>query len=63
MLFAHHMAVELFGHEFAPETPMEHAVAFGIVGLALLLMTYGAFALVRDIGRRWRGESRRTAIS
>ena len=24
MLFAHHVAVELFGREFSPRTPLEH---------------------------------------
>ena len=28
-LFAHHMAVEFFGREFAPQTPLEHVCAFG----------------------------------
>ncbi len=62
-MFAHHMAVELFGHEFAPETPAEHAVAFGVGGLALFLMVYGAFAVVRDLRRRLREGKQQTAVS
>jgi len=62
-MFAHHMAVELFGHEFAPETPMEHALAFGVGGLALFLMVYGAFAVVRDLRRRLREGKERAAVS
>lgn len=51
-LFAHHVGVEFFGHEFAPETPMEHVMAFGITGVFLALVAYGAYAGVRDL-RRW----------
>jgi hypothetical protein len=52
-LLAHHIAVEIFGHEFSPETPLEHVVTFGITGVLLTLMVYGAYAAVRDF-RRWR---------
>jgi hypothetical protein len=51
-LFGHHVAVEFFGHEFSPETPLEHVVAFGIAGVVLALTVYGAYAVVRDF-RRW----------
>jgi hypothetical protein len=51
-LFAHHVAVELFGREFAPQTPLEHALAFGATGLVLALALYGAYAAVRDVVRR-----------
>jgi hypothetical protein len=51
-LFGHHIAVEFFGHEFSPETPMEHVMAFGITGVVLALVAYGAYAAVRDF-RRW----------
>jgi hypothetical protein len=44
-LFAHHMAVELFGREYSPRTPLEHALAFGTVGLVLALAAYGAWTL------------------
>jgi hypothetical protein len=53
-LFAHHIAVELFGREYSPETPMEHAVAFGLTGVVLALTAYGAYAVVRDLRRRLR---------
>jgi hypothetical protein len=52
-LFAHHLGVEFFGHEFAPETTLEHVMAFGITGIVLALTVYGAYAAVRDL-RRWR---------
>jgi hypothetical protein len=52
-LWAHHVAVEFFGREFSPETPLEHVMVFGITGVALGLMIYGACAAVRDL-RRWR---------
>jgi hypothetical protein len=54
LLLGHHVAVELFGREFSPETPLEHAVAFGLTGLFLALTAYGAYAAVRDLRRRWR---------
>ena len=47
-LFGHHIGVEFFGHEFSPETPMEHVVAFGIVGVLLALTVYGAYEALRD---------------
>ncbi len=48
-LFAHHVAVELFGREFSPTTPLEHICAFGSVGLVLALAGFGAWTLAR----RW----------
>ncbi|MFN4260580.1 MAG: hypothetical protein ACK4RK_14895 [Gemmataceae bacterium] len=52
MMLAHHVGIELFGREFAPETPMEHVIAFSIGGLIVALMVYGGYAAVRDV-RRW----------
>jgi hypothetical protein len=52
-LLAHHMGVEFMGREFAPETPMEHAIFLSIAVVVLGLMSYGAYAAVRDF-RRWR---------
>jgi hypothetical protein len=52
-LFAHHIAVEIFGKEYSPQTPMEHALVFGGTGLVVALVLYGAYAAVRDV-RRWR---------
>jgi hypothetical protein len=53
MVIAHHIGVEILGREFSPETPAEHALVFGITGIMLALMLYGAYAAVRDL-RRWR---------
>jgi MFS-type transporter involved in bile tolerance (Atg22 family) len=58
-LFAHHMGVELFGKEFAPETPLEHALAFFITGLLFALIVYGAYAACRDLLRWRRSEKER----
>lgn len=52
MVFGHHIGVELFGREFAPETPLEHAVMFGVTAVVLALVVYGAYAAVRDV-RSW----------
>ncbi len=46
-LFAHHMAVELFGREFSPHGTLEHVCAFGVVGLVLSLSAYGAWTLAQ----------------
>ena len=44
-LFAHHMAVELFGREFSPHGPIQHVCAFGAISLVLALSAYGAWTL------------------
>jgi hypothetical protein len=44
-LLAHHVAVELFGREFSPRTPLEHVFAFSAVGFVLALAGYGAWSL------------------
>lgn len=48
-LFAHHVAVELFGREFSPHTPLEHVCAFAVVGTILGLAAYGACVLSAKI--------------
>ncbi len=52
-LFAHHIAVEILGREFSPETPLDHVMVFGVSGVLLALMVYGAYAALRDL-KRWR---------
>jgi hypothetical protein len=59
-LLAHHVAVELFGAEYSPQTPLEHVMAFGLTGVVLALVIYGAYAGVRDV-RRWLTQ-RHTAL-
>jgi hypothetical protein len=59
-LFAHHVAVEFFGREYSPQTPLEHVLAFGLTGIVLALTAYGAYACFRDV-RRWL--RRRRALS
>ncbi len=57
ILFGHHteafLQIEIMGQPF-PTGPMEHGIAFGVAGVALLLTLYGAYAIVRDL-RRWLG--------
>jgi hypothetical protein len=57
-LFAHHtegyFEVEIMGRPF-PTGPQEHALAFGGTALALVLMGYGLYAIVRDVWRWRRG--------
>lgn len=62
-LLAHHIGVEFFGHEFSPETPLEHAVAFGLTGVFLALTAYGAYAAIRDLRRGLRGRKQRQAVA
>jgi hypothetical protein len=50
--FAHHMAVELFGREFAPQGTLQHICAFAAVGLILATSAYGAWALA---AKAWEG--------
>jgi hypothetical protein len=53
-LFAHHtrgfLEIEIMGREF-PTGPEEHALAFGLTAVAVVLMLYGVYALVRDVWR------------
>jgi hypothetical protein len=54
---AHHVAVELFGREYSPRTPLEHAMAFTAVGLVLALAIYGAWTLAAKATVRLRRRS------
>jgi hypothetical protein len=60
MLLGHHaegyFTIEILGRDF-PDGPMEHALGFGISAVVLVLVVYGAFALVRDL-IRWRRRAR-----
>ena len=55
MLLAHHVAVELFGREYSPRTPLEHACVFGAMALVLGLAVYGAWTLTRQVLASVRG--------
>ena len=57
-LFAHHVAVELFGREFSPQTPFEHICAFGTVGIILALAAYGGWTLAAKLTGRGRAKAR-----
>jgi hypothetical protein len=57
-LFAHHVAVELFGHEFSPKTPAEHICAFGVVGIILALAVYGGWTLAQKFLHKDRAKAR-----
>jgi hypothetical protein len=46
-LFAHHMAIELFGREFSPHSTLEHICAFGALSLLFGLSAYGAWTLAQ----------------
>ncbi len=57
-VFAHHMAVELFGREFSPHTVFEHICAFGAIGLILSLSVYGAWTLANKAVEEIRARRR-----
>lgn len=50
---AHHVAVELFGREFSPRTPLEHVCLFAALGLVVSLAGYGAWTLARPLLKRY----------
>jgi hypothetical protein len=58
LVFAHHMAVELFGREFSPHTTLEHVCAFGVVGLILATSAYGTWTLAAKLWERHRAGRR-----
>jgi hypothetical protein len=61
-LFGHHISLEIFGTEFAPESTLEHVMAFGITGVVLALTIYGAYAAIRDL-RRWLRRERQQPLA
>lgn len=58
MLFAHHVAVEIFGREFSPQTPLQHVCAFTAVGLVLALAVYGGCTLAARIWNYTKSHTR-----
>ena len=46
---AHHMAVEILGREFSPQTPLEHACVFLVLGFVFATSTYGTWTLLRKL--------------
>ena len=53
ILFGHHIGIDLFGKEIAPETPLEHVCFLAVTIVFLGLAAYGAYAGWRDF-QRWR---------
>jgi len=53
VLFGHHIGVDFFGKEIAPETPLEHVCFFAVTTVMLGFMAYGVYAGWRDF-QRWR---------
>jgi hypothetical protein len=51
-VFAHHMAVELFGREFSPHGVFEHVCAFGVIGLLFATSAYGTWTLAAKLLNR-----------
>ena len=49
MLFAHHVAVELLGHEYSPNTVFEHVCLFTITALILGTSAYGTWTLIHKL--------------
>lgn len=59
IVLAHHVAVELFGREYSPQTVLDHICAFTVVGLILATSAYGTWTLAAKLveGRRVRRAS------
>jgi hypothetical protein len=51
-LFAHHargiIDLEVMGYDLTPDGMTEHVIAFAIAAVLLALLSYGAYAAVRD---------------
>ena len=45
LLIAHHVAVEILGHEYSPNTIFDHVCLFGILALLLSTSAYGTWTL------------------
>jgi len=45
LLFAHHMAVELLGHEFSPQGAVQHVCVFASLALIAGTSAYGTWVL------------------
>jgi hypothetical protein len=58
-LFAHHMAVELFGREFAPHGTLQHVSAFAAIGLIVGTSAYGTLTLAAKI---WNARHARRGV-
>ncbi len=59
ILFAHHVAVEILGREYSPNTVFEHVCLFGLVGLLLSTSAYGTWTLASKL----IGSRRKTQVS
>jgi len=59
LVLAHHVAVELFGREYSPQTVLDHVCAFTVVGLILATSAYGTWTIAARLaaGRRVRRAS------
>jgi hypothetical protein len=44
-MFAHHLAVELFGREFSPQGTLQHVCVFAAVALVFGTSAYGTWML------------------
>jgi hypothetical protein len=58
LVFAHHMAVELFGREFSPHGVFEHVCAFGAISLLLATSAYGTWTLAAKLWAQVRERER-----
>jgi hypothetical protein len=46
---AHHIAVEVLGHEYSPQTVFEHVCLFTITAFILGTSAYGTYTIVRNL--------------
>jgi hypothetical protein len=57
-VFAHHMAVELFGREFSPQGVFEHVCAFVVIGFLFATSAYGTWTLATKLWAETRERER-----
>ncbi len=61
ILFGHHaksmlgLEIEINEQPF-PDGPTEHVIVLAVLVVVLVLMSYGAYAMVRDARRWWKRE-------
>ena len=48
-LFAHHMAVELFGREYSPQTTFEHICVFAALALLMTTSAVGTWTIAAKL--------------
>jgi hypothetical protein len=54
LVFAHHMAMELLGHEFSPQGVVQHVCVFAALALIFGTSAYGTWVLAAKASEPFR---------